>query len=191
MTGLVRFRAGRALEVTLSALTLANLLELSHRLAYDTRLWGQVTSSDAPYRYFGTIGGPWPWPCCPSGPAAGAGAARPGAGYEKVSRASIWELLTWAGGRLRADRSRRLPSPVAPEHERAKGEPEQQRRAMHLTGDRQPQPGNGPGHRPDADTGQRRPGRREHSGAQGAEEAGPGHRGACVRRRPANSGEGN
>jgi hypothetical protein len=58
MTALVLFRAGRALVVTLSALTLANLLELSHRLAYDTRLWAQVTSPDAPYRYFGAIGGP-------------------------------------------------------------------------------------------------------------------------------------
>ncbi len=58
MTALALFRAGRALVVTLSALTLANLLELSHRLAYDTRLLAQVTSSDAPYRYFGTIGGP-------------------------------------------------------------------------------------------------------------------------------------
>ena len=84
MTGLVRFRAGRALVVTLSALTLANLLELSHRLAYDTRLWAQVTSPDAPYRYFGTIGGPLAvavlsertrgW--CRRGP--------PGAGYENV-----------------------------------------------------------------------------------------------------------
>jgi hypothetical protein len=34
----VLFRAGRALVVTLSALTLAHLLELSHRLAHDARL---------------------------------------------------------------------------------------------------------------------------------------------------------
>jgi hypothetical protein len=58
VTGPVLFRAGRALVVTLSALTLANLLELSHRLAYDTRLWAQLASPDAPYRYFGAIGGP-------------------------------------------------------------------------------------------------------------------------------------
>jgi hypothetical protein len=38
MTELILFRAGRALVVTLSALTLAHLLELSHRLAYDVRL---------------------------------------------------------------------------------------------------------------------------------------------------------
>jgi hypothetical protein len=58
VTALVLYRAGRALVVILSALTLANLLELSHRLAYDARLWAQVTSPDTPYRYFGTIGGP-------------------------------------------------------------------------------------------------------------------------------------
>jgi hypothetical protein len=58
VTGPVLFRAARALVVTLSALTLAHLLELSHRLAYDTRLWAQATSPDAPYRYFGAIGGP-------------------------------------------------------------------------------------------------------------------------------------
>lgn len=58
MTELVLFRAGRALVVTLSALTLAHLLELSHRLAYDARLWAQLTSPDALYRYFGIIGGP-------------------------------------------------------------------------------------------------------------------------------------
>jgi hypothetical protein len=58
VTGLVPYRAGRALVVTLSALTLAHLLELSHRLAYDTRLWAQLTSPDGLYRYFGVIGGP-------------------------------------------------------------------------------------------------------------------------------------
>jgi hypothetical protein len=58
VTELVLFRAGRALVVTLSALTLAHLLELSHRLAYDARLWAQLTSPDALYRYFGIIGGP-------------------------------------------------------------------------------------------------------------------------------------
>ena len=58
MTGLLLFRAGRALVVTLSALTLANLLELSHRLAYDTRLWEELTRPDARYRYFATVGGP-------------------------------------------------------------------------------------------------------------------------------------
>jgi hypothetical protein len=51
------FRARRALLVTLSALTLANLLELSHRLAYDTRLWAQLVSPDARYRSLGAIGG--------------------------------------------------------------------------------------------------------------------------------------
>jgi hypothetical protein len=45
--------------VTLSALTLAHVLELSHRLAYDTRLWAHLASPDALYRYFG--------PCCPNG----------------------------------------------------------------------------------------------------------------------------
>jgi len=54
----VLFRAGRALVVTLSALTFAQLLELSHRLAYDARLWEQLTSPDGLYRYFGIIGGP-------------------------------------------------------------------------------------------------------------------------------------
>ncbi len=58
MTELVLFRAGRALVVTLSALTLAHLLELSHRLAHDARLWAQLTSPDGLYRYFGIIGGP-------------------------------------------------------------------------------------------------------------------------------------
>jgi hypothetical protein len=58
VTGLVPYRAGRALVVTLSALTLAHLLELSHRLAYDARLWAQLTSPDGLYRYFGIIGGP-------------------------------------------------------------------------------------------------------------------------------------
>jgi hypothetical protein len=58
VTGLVAYRAGRALVLTLSALTLAHLLELSHRLAYDTRLWAQLTSPDGLYRYFGLIGGP-------------------------------------------------------------------------------------------------------------------------------------
>ena len=57
MTEQVLFRAGRALVVTLSALTLAHLLELSHRLAYDTRLWAQLTSPDALHRYLGAIGG--------------------------------------------------------------------------------------------------------------------------------------
>jgi hypothetical protein len=58
VTELVLFRAGRALVVTLSALTLAHLLELSHRLAHDARLWAQLTSPDGLYRYFGIIGGP-------------------------------------------------------------------------------------------------------------------------------------
>jgi hypothetical protein len=58
MTELVLFRAERALVVTLSALTLAHLLELSHRLAHDARLWAQLTSPDGLYRYFGIIGGP-------------------------------------------------------------------------------------------------------------------------------------
>ena len=58
MTGLVLFRAGRALVVTLSALTLAHLLELSHRLAYDARPWAQLTNPDALYRYLATVGGP-------------------------------------------------------------------------------------------------------------------------------------
>ena len=58
MTELVLFRAGRALVVTLSALTLAHLLELSHRLAHDARLWAQLTSPDGLYRYFRIIGGP-------------------------------------------------------------------------------------------------------------------------------------
>ena len=58
MTELILFRAGRALVVTLSALTLAHLLELSHRLAYDERLWAQLTGPDALYRYFGMVGGP-------------------------------------------------------------------------------------------------------------------------------------
>ena len=58
MTEPVLFRAGRALVVTLSALTLAHLLELSHRLAYDARLWTQLTSPDGLYRYFRIIGGP-------------------------------------------------------------------------------------------------------------------------------------
>ena len=57
MTEQVLFRAGRALVVTLSALTLAHLLELSHRLAYDTRLWAHLASPDARYRYLGAIGG--------------------------------------------------------------------------------------------------------------------------------------
>jgi hypothetical protein len=57
VTEQVLFRAGRALVVTLSALTLAHLLELSHRLAYDTRLWAHLTSPDALYRYLGAIGG--------------------------------------------------------------------------------------------------------------------------------------
>lgn len=57
MTELFLFRAGRALVVTLSALTLAHLLDLSHRLAYDQRLWAQVTGPDALYGYF-VIGGP-------------------------------------------------------------------------------------------------------------------------------------
>ena len=57
MTEQVLFRAGRALVVTLSALTLAHLLELSHRLAYDTRLWAHLDSPDARYRYLGAIGG--------------------------------------------------------------------------------------------------------------------------------------
>jgi hypothetical protein len=58
VTELILFRAGRALVVTLSALTLAHLLELSHRLAYDERLWAQLTGPDALYRYFGMVGGP-------------------------------------------------------------------------------------------------------------------------------------
>ena len=58
MTELVWFRAGRALVVTLSALTLAHLLDLTHRLAYDTRLWSELTSPDALYRCFVTVGGP-------------------------------------------------------------------------------------------------------------------------------------
>jgi hypothetical protein len=58
VTELVLFRAGRALVVTLSALTLAHLLELSHRLAHDARRWAQLTSPDGLYRYFGIIGGP-------------------------------------------------------------------------------------------------------------------------------------
>jgi hypothetical protein len=58
MTGLVWFRVGRALVVTLSALTLAHLLDVSHRLDYDARLWVQLTSPDALYRYFATVGGP-------------------------------------------------------------------------------------------------------------------------------------
>jgi hypothetical protein len=62
VTALVRYRAGRALVVILSALTLANLLELSHRLADDTRLWAQVTSPDTPYRYVGPSAARWPWP---------------------------------------------------------------------------------------------------------------------------------
>lgn len=51
--------------VTLSALTLAHLLDLSHRPAYDARLWAELTSPDALYRYFATFGGPLevaPWP---------------------------------------------------------------------------------------------------------------------------------
>ena len=58
MTEPVLSRAGRALVVTLSALTLANLLDLSHRLAYDARLWAELTSPDALYRYLATVGGP-------------------------------------------------------------------------------------------------------------------------------------
>jgi hypothetical protein len=56
--GMLLFRAGRALVVTLSALTMAHLLDLSHRLAYDTRLWADLTSADALHRYFATGGGP-------------------------------------------------------------------------------------------------------------------------------------
>jgi hypothetical protein len=51
-------RAWRALVVTLSALTLAHLLELSQRLAYDARLWAQLTTPDPPYRHLATVGGP-------------------------------------------------------------------------------------------------------------------------------------
>jgi hypothetical protein len=57
MTGLVWFRAGRALVVTLSALMLAHLLELSQR-AYDAQLWAELTSHDALGRYFWVVGGP-------------------------------------------------------------------------------------------------------------------------------------
>jgi hypothetical protein len=52
------FRTWRALVVTLSALTLAHLLALSQRLAYDARLWAQLTAPDPLYRYFATVGGP-------------------------------------------------------------------------------------------------------------------------------------
>jgi len=48
--------------VILSALTLANLLELSHRLAYDTRLWAQVTSPDTRTGASGPSAACWPWP---------------------------------------------------------------------------------------------------------------------------------
>lgn len=58
MTGLVWFRAWRALVVTLSALMLAHLLELSQRLAYDTRLWAELTSHHALDGYFWVVGGP-------------------------------------------------------------------------------------------------------------------------------------
>jgi hypothetical protein len=58
MTGLVWFRAWRALVVTLSAVTLAQLLELSQRLAYDVRLWAQLTTPDPLYRYLASVGGP-------------------------------------------------------------------------------------------------------------------------------------
>ena len=58
MTEPVVFRAGRALVVTLSALTLAHLLDLSHRFPSDTRLWTEFTSLDALYRYFAAVGGP-------------------------------------------------------------------------------------------------------------------------------------
>jgi hypothetical protein len=64
VTGLLLFRAGRALVVTLSALTLAHLLDLSHRLAYDGRLWAELTTPDAPYRIVAAVGGPLavpPW----------------------------------------------------------------------------------------------------------------------------------
>ena len=65
MTALVLYRAGRALVVILSALTLANLLELSHRLAYDTRLWAQVTSPDTRTGTSGPSAARWPWPPWP------------------------------------------------------------------------------------------------------------------------------
>ena len=58
MIRMLLFRTGRALVVTLSALTMAHLLDLSHRLAYDTRLWADITRPDALHRYFATVGGP-------------------------------------------------------------------------------------------------------------------------------------
>jgi hypothetical protein len=58
VTAPLLFRAGRALVVTLSALTLAHLLDLSHRLAYDTRLWAELTGPDALYRDVVSVGGP-------------------------------------------------------------------------------------------------------------------------------------
>jgi hypothetical protein len=63
VTGLVAYRAGRALVLTLSALTLAHLLELSHRLAYDTRLWAQLTSPDGRTGTSGSSAVRWrsPW----------------------------------------------------------------------------------------------------------------------------------
>ena len=62
MTEQVLFRAGRALVVTLSALTLAHLLELSHRLAYDTRLWAHLTSSERCTGTWGRSAVCWRWP---------------------------------------------------------------------------------------------------------------------------------
>jgi hypothetical protein len=46
--------------VTLSALMLAHLLELSQR-AYDARLWTELTSHDALGRYSGSSAARW-WP---------------------------------------------------------------------------------------------------------------------------------